>query len=193
MIDLDLIKTSVEYSLKKLELRESVITTTLYQLENFLYPALIERLLDYIEKNDINWEKETGQYESNRKKVNWIADSPIEELHTVFDSVTESVNKIFNRNNKFGGISIWKDELGYSISKHTDNPVIDIAIQIYLTADQKIDAGTVFVVDNREVKILFKINSGYIMDNTAKIEHYMNGSIPENFTRYSVYAFWTKP
>jgi len=193
MIDQDIIKLASAYSLTRLKSRCIIKPDSLYLLENFLDPALTSRVLNHLIKNNIDWQEEPKQYGSNRKKINWEFNTPIEELYNTINSLTDSINQIFNRNNKFLGITIWKDEAGYKIPKHTDNPVIDIAMQIYLTADPEIDAGTTFIVDNKNIKIPYKQNVGYLMDNTANIEHYMTGDIPDNHVRYSLYAIWSQP
>ena len=39
----------------------------------------------------------------------WLADTVIEEAHTMFENLTEVLNTKFNRTNTFLGISIWRD------------------------------------------------------------------------------------
>lgn len=191
MIDHDIIEKSVEYSKISLENREVTLSRGLYFLKDFLNPNLSSRVLEFLDNDDIVWTKEENQYDLNREKINWIFDSPIEELHITMDSLTDYINKIFNRNNKFLGITIWKDSAGYTISKHTDNPLIDVAMQIYLTAKSDIDAGTSFIINDTIVKVPYKQNFGYLMDNTLNIEHFMDGKIPDEYIRYSLYAMWS--
>lgn len=193
MIDQDVIRLASAHSLRQLDSRCTIQPHALYRLDNFLDPLLISRVLNYITNNDIRWEEDTSQPGVNRKKINWEFDTPIEELYNTMNLLTDSINQIFNRDNKFLGITVWKDEIGYKIKKHTDNPVIDIAMQIYLTADPAIDAGTTFIVDNEHIQLPYKENVGYLMDNTANIEHYMTGNIPNRHVRYSLYAIWSRP
>ena len=62
-------------------------------------------------------------------------------------------------------------------------------MQIYLNGDDSMDLGTRFQV-NTVVKIPYKTNHGYLMDNRQNIKHFYNGKSPKDYHRYSLYAIW---
>ena len=154
---------------------------------------MIKKLNDFIHDENLDWEQQESYLPTpslNRKKINWIPDSVIEECHIMFSSLTEKLNQVFTTSSKFGGISIWKDTTGFYVVKHTDNPVISFAIQIYLVNGPD-NFSTVFEYNNEKITPKFKVNNGYLFNNKSKLIHYMDSFIPENFTRYSLYAIWT--
>ena len=192
-IDFKLIEKSIGHSLSSLESSELVVPGLLY-INNFLDPELLIKLQNYIVNDELTWDIQEHQNNIGRsykrKKINWVSDSVIEETHSMLDKLTDYINQRFNRQNKFLGLSIWKDEFGYQLKPHTDNPVIDIAVQIYLNGDDSMDLGTRFQV-NTLVKIPYKTNHGYLMDNRQNIKHFYNGKFPKDYHRYSLYAIWT--
>lgn len=189
-IDFKLIEQSVEYSLNKLKTTPDTDCPGLFFLSDFLYPALLDKLINFITTNDLDWQIQELQEYENRLKINWIFDSPIEEVHTVMDQLTESLNEKFCTNCKFIGISIWKDQEGYSISKHVDNKIIDLAIQIYLSGETE-NLGTRFEYDNKSFQAQYQKNYGYLVDGNKKLVHSMSSPVPRGHTRYSLYAIWS--
>jgi hypothetical protein len=109
----------------------------------------------------------------------------------VFENLTPMLNSRYNRDNEFMGLSVWHDQEGYLIERHSDNPDIDIAIQVFLTSGPK-ELGTMFAYNDEIIQIDYQENSGYINDNTTRIEHWMKTPVPKNHTRYSIYARWKK-
>lgn len=193
-LDFSLIKQSTEYSISQIDKRISTECPYVFLLENFLDPLLIEKLYKYITTAD-NWVEQEdyhpGDYQNNRLKINWESDTVIEEAHVVFENLTDAINQIYKRNNKFVGINLWKDINGYQIPRHADNPDIDIAMQIYLNSEQG-NLGTKFEYQDVTIETPYSQNCGYIMDNEGKIIHYFDSAIPPNYVRYSIYAIWTK-
>ncbi len=122
-----------------------------------------------------------------------IYPSDNEWLYTLtenFIKLTPHVKHIFKKPRLyFGGITMWQDRQKYYIQKHTDNPIIEIAIQIYLT-DNEPRLPTTFIVDDKDIIPDYKVNAGYIMDNSKQILHYMWPPIPQGQIRNSLYAFW---
>lgn len=191
-LDFNLIDQALDWSVQQLQRRQTTSNSALAFLDDFLLPDLLHKL-DQRLMLPLAWVNETIEDGShiypNRQKINWESESVIEELHTVFELLTPEVNKIFQRNNKFLCINIWKDSPGYQIGKHTDNSAIDVAIQIYLDSGDSA-LGTEFYLENQTVQARYFRNSGYIMDNQAQIPHSMQGNIPQNHHRLSVYAIW---
>jgi len=196
MIDHLLIENSTKYTEQKIQ-SALEITKGLYVVTEFLEPSLLNRLLCYCKQENLVWAPELdpkGQIHlpslNTRAKLNFIAESPIEETHIVIESLTETLNILFSRKNKFNGITIWKDVEGYKINQHTDNPIIDFALQVYLTENMKF--GTKFFIDIGELQLYNNKNLCYLMDNTCKIRHSFDSEFNKNFPRYSLYASWSK-
>lgn len=190
-LDFDLIEQSVAWSTQQLQQKQT-ITPALAFLHSFLEPRLLSKLLARIEL-PMCWQDETIEDGSlsypNRKKVNWEAESVVEELHCVFQQLTPIINQTYSRSNEFLSISIWQDLPGYSIGPHRDNPIIDVAIQIYLGSGPA-DLGTEFAISDQWIRAPYHQNLGYIMDNRAGIEHRMLGKIAPGQQRFSIYAIW---
>jgi hypothetical protein len=192
-LDFKLIEKSTRHAINILDLSE-IVCPGLLHVSELLDPVLLVKLQDYIFNNKLVWERQEDPIALSRyfgrKKINWVPDSVIEETHMVLDGLTDYVNQRFNKQNKFGGLSIWKDEHTYQVPLHTDDLRIDISMQIYLNGDNNMDLGTGFRLDT-VVKIPYKTNHGYLMDNRQKIPHFYNGKSPKDYYRYSLYAIWT--
>lgn len=188
MLDTDLIALTNNHLNKSNSSKTSSSINGLYLIENFLPDKMLNKIHEYLISPDALWESADSY--PNRYKINWQANTVIEELRISLNTLTSALNNEFSRNNTFIGLTLWKDLPGYSISKHIDNPVIDIAIQVYLShIDYKL--GTCFEKEEKQVNIDYKKNCGYLMDNQEKIIHYMIKPVPKNYTRYSLYAIWS--
>ena len=190
-LDFTLIDDSTAYSLDKLSNKTSTISPSLFLLDSFLYPPMLTKLNDYILNTELDWHIEPYQATKNRLKINWVADSVIEEVHIVMENLTATLNQQFNRTNRFLGITIWKDQVGYTIERHKDRALIDLAIQIYLTGGTD-DLGTKFEYNDKVLAAKYKANSGYLQDNQTGIVHYLDTPVPKNHIRYSLYVIWSK-
>lgn len=192
-LDFKLIEKSIQHTIDSLESNKPIYPGLL-SLVDLLHPELLIKLQTYIFNKDTIWEKQEDPLSMSlyfgRKKINWVPDSVIEETHIVLNGLTDYLNQRFNKQNKFEGISIWNDDYTFRVVPHIDNPKIDISMQIYLNGDDNIDLGTQFLLDTI-VKIPYKTNHGYLMDNRQHIRHFYNGKSPEDYCRYSLYAIWT--
>jgi hypothetical protein len=193
-LDFKLIEKSIQHAIISLEASETVCPG-LSCISDFLDPELLLKLQNFIFNDNLSWdiqEYHTGvRYNNNRKKINWISDSVVEEIHIVLEGLTDYLNYTFNKKNKFLGLTIWKDAYSYQLSLHTDNPTIDMAIQIYLNSNNT-NLGTKFCIGTDIFETPYKVNCGYSMDNQCNIPHYYDGKSPEDYYRYSLYAVWTK-
>jgi len=191
-LEFELIKKSIEYSLDKIKTMKQSDCPDLFFLNDFLYPLLMDKLVNFLTTTEIDWQVEIYQEQLNRLKINWIPDSVIEEIHIVLESLTPELNQKFNRNNKFFGITVWKDQEGYTIHKHDkDNSIIDIALQIYLS-ESLVNLGTSFEYNNEIIQVNYRKNHGYLYDNSRGVTHYMSIPVPKEHIRYSLYAMWSK-
>jgi hypothetical protein len=185
MIDHILVDISSKYTLQQLQ--KQLQNKDLALLEDFLYTGLIDKLKLHID-NCTDWET-TQTNATFRQQIAWQADSVIEEVHMVCCNLTDFLSHIYCRNLKFLGINIWKDTENFIQLKHTDNPIIEVAIQVYLT-ESEVELGTVFELPKDIITASYKINSGYIADNKNKFTHYTKKRVPKDHVRYSLYATW---
>lgn len=163
-------------------------------LENLLPDSAVDSLKELVNNTSLTWNAVPLQERLPRRSINWLADSIIEELHIACDQLTPLVNQLFTESNKrFQGLQLWHDQGGYKLSPHKDNPVIDIAIQIYLF-DTAGEYGTSFDVDKEIVVVPFKHNSGYILHKVSddqRILHWTTNPLPAGIDRYSLYLTWS--
>jgi len=191
-LDFDLIDRSTEYSTKQIQNLINTECPYLFFLDSFIDPELLEKLLNFISTEELIWLPETNQEYQNRLKLNWVFDTVVEETHIVLENLTTELNLKFNRNNKFLGLSVWKDQEGYTIGKHNrDNTIIDLAIQLYLT-DGDTNLGTTFEYNHSKLQTKYQKNHGYLIDNSIGVTHYMMTPVPKEHTRYSLYAIWSQ-
>jgi hypothetical protein len=91
---------------------------------------------------------------------------------------------------KFDGITLWRDQGGYNLDWHTDNPVIHLTMQIYLSGSLD-NPGTEFKIDSGSIIAPFVPNTGYFIDQRIiRPMHRLEHVVPENQTRYSLFALW---
>jgi hypothetical protein len=162
----------------------------LWLVRDFVSEDILSKLEEYIEHVDAGaWSQVAGQESLPRHKITWESDSVIEELHDVCASITADLELKFDRQLTFAGIQIWRDTESYYISQHTDNPVIDISLQLYIF-DAPSSCGTTFFLDHVRFVIGFFHNTGYVCVN-HNTEHETTAPVPRGTTRYSLYAHWT--
>jgi len=194
MIDQNLIEKNKKKLASSVSSRTTTTISSLYQIQDVLDPEILDKLSAYLKSVSADrWQTVEGQENTPRQKISWDADTVIEELHDIFQSLTEEINLLFPDVYKnFWGISLWKDSPGYKIDWHTDNPDIDAAMQIYLYTN--LGSGTVFGSENDPILIPSEHNSGYLIkqDGKDKISHRSEKSVPEGTIRYSLYAVWSR-
>jgi hypothetical protein len=194
-LDFTLIEKATNYSIDQFNKRTLTDCPYIFILNEFLDPELLEKLYKFaLTNNEWIMQKDYTKiemYRNNRFKLNWESDTVVEETHIVLENLTEVFNQFYNKNNKFLGINLWKDITGFSLAKHIDNPDIDLSMQIYLNSSAD-DLGTKFTYQNITINTPYIKNHGYIMDNLGKVAHYFDAEIPLDYSRYSLYAIWTK-
>lgn len=189
-LDFALIEKSTRYSLDKIKNLTPTACPYLFLLDDFIYPPLLEKLYQLITADqNLPWHKVAYQEHSGREAVSWIPDSAVEEIHTVFEGLTQEINQLTNDNLKFMGIDVWRDVYPYTIIKHSDQDLIRCAIQIYLN-ESDVDLATKFCYNDLTISPPYKTNHGYLMNNQGKIPHWMTAAVPVDFARYSLYAIW---
>jgi hypothetical protein len=194
MINLDLINKNISHVKNSIINRQSTTSSYLLILKDVLQQEILDKLKKYLDTVDNRkWQTVEGQENSPRQRISWDGDTVIEELHEIFQSLTEEINLIFPGVRKnFWGISIWKDSPGYKIDWHTDNPDIDVAMQIYIFNDPGL--GTIFRLIDGDIVVPSESNTGYLVCHTGdnKIPHRTENIIPDGIVRYSLYAVWSR-
>ena len=185
---------------KSIKLTEVAITSylptpsdKLFRINSVIDHTMIDKLNTYLNTIDsIKWE----YFQSNnlRKVITWDADTVIEELHNIFDSMTDLISRQFSNGPlKFLGLQLWKDSNGYNMNYHIDNPTIDVALQLYFF-DAPRECGTIFKIDKEEYLVPFEHNTGYIYKNQTStgVQHKVKVIISPDSYRYSLYMVWSK-
>ncbi len=191
-LDFQLIEQSTKYSSDQLKNVTKTDCPDLLFLTDFLYPPLVDKLINFVTTNELDWQKEVNIEYAPRYKINWITDTVIEETHTALENLTIPLNSQFDKNNKFIGMTVWKDNEGFTIGKHDrDNEIIDMSIQVYLTEDLT-NLGTSFIYNNKIIQANYTKNCGYLYDNNRGVTHYMDTPVPKGHVRYSLYAMWSR-
>lgn len=187
-LDYSLIEDGKIYSQIRLNNLIETASSDLSFVSEFIYPPLLDKLLEYINNDSLYWMPELYQESKNRAKLNWIPDSVLEETHIVLDSLTDQLNSIYSKQTKFLGLSVWKDQQGYTIRPHADRSLISISLQVYLSESTD-DLSTHFLCNGKVISPGYVKNSGYIQNNVGMI-HFMNNPVPADHIRYSLYAVW---
>ena len=194
MIDQSSIRLNSQKLQDSLEKRKVTSLSNLYVVQDILGEDMIEKLRHYLSSDlDLKWELVPGQENKPRYRISWDFDTVIEELHEVFENATPKINELFLGPDKnFWGISLWKDLPEYRIRWHTDNPDIDVAIQIYLYTD--VGYGTEFKLGDNTVLVDSHHNSGYMVcySGNRHVPHKTQNDVPPGMTRYSLYAIWSR-
>ena len=132
MLDTQQIKISTKHTqsvLKHIKKIDGVHLVT-----GFFDQDLLDKLLEYCQTTT-SWQPIYNLKQKEiecRKKIAWEDDSVVEVVHTVLQNVTPQLESIFNKQLKFNGIDLWKDTKGYTINRHTDNPIFNVSLQIYI-------------------------------------------------------------
>lgn len=197
MIDQNLIDQNINTLVDAVKHSKSV-TDQLKLVENVFDQSLMVKLEEYFTANynsDL-WTSETTAYgvpmdNIPRFKLAWDPESVIEELHEVCQALTPLVQDIYpDATRKFDGIVIWRDHAGYDLAWHTDNPVIEVSLQIYLSGSAR-NPGTEFKTGESTLTLPFIPNTGYIVNHCGKRPvHRVAHPVPEGEVRYSLFALW---
>lgn len=167
------------------------VNPQLLLIRDVLPQAMLDKLQALLQ-TDITW-KPVWKQPDSRKMIDWIAESVIEELHCVGELLTPVVCECFGINGvHFQALQLWKDHETYDLSQHQDNPVIDVAMQIYLYND-KDSEGTTFVLDG-ELDVPFNTNTGYVLwkkSNDERIPHRVSQPVTGS-DRITLYLTWSR-
>jgi hypothetical protein len=189
MIDQNIIDKSTKTANQAIDCRCATVSPDIYTISNVFDSNLIVKLKKYLNQNQLVWQGELHK----RQIITWDTDSVIEEIHEVCNNLTEKITQqFFNTHLNFLGIQIWKDQHPYYLDWHCDNPIINVALQVYMF-DAPENCGTLFDINNDELLIPYVHNTGYIVvtKSSPGLRHKVNQITPVGVTRYSVYSIWS--
>jgi hypothetical protein len=199
MIDQDLINHNSATLTTALK-NSRQITPQLKFIHNAFDQPMLSKLQEYIDNNFHSelWEPESTHYgrlmeHTPRQKITWEPESVIEEIHEVFGSITSLLQELDPEIPiVFSGITLWRDQSGYALDWHTDNPAIHLTMQIYLSGSLK-NPGTEFKTEAGSITAPFVPNTGYFIDQRVdRPMHRLAHAVPKNQIRYSLFALWKK-
>ena len=192
MIDQQLIDRSTDVAKLSLTTCKSTASSDLHLLNDFLDKELVAKLKQYLNQ-DSNDKWYLGEL-FDRDGLAWDADTVIEELHMVFDNLTTVISEqFFDRPLNFIGTHIWRDRSPFSQKWHSDNPMINVAIQLYLFDEAPSECGTSFMINGIELAVPYIHNSGYILTTHTPpgIIHKPSIVLPPGAIRHSIYGIWS--
>lgn len=198
MIDSALIEKNKNILGTALE-RSRIVSPVLRVLTQAFDTDLLDKLTQYFTTNYNSelWVPETDTYGKpmtrvQRAKLTWEADTVIEETHEVCQAQKSIIEHLLSKPiGTFRGIVIWRDQPGYTLGWHTDNPVIGTSVQVYLQGESA-NPGTEFRINDNPVRVPFVPNTGYLVDQSSESRptHRVAGTVPDNHVRYSLFAMW---
>lgn len=194
MIDNKLIGEIATQCLQQLAHCRATPSPALWCIDNFLPCTALAKLQKFVKDPDMEWSAVDGQSLLPRQRISWQIDSIIEEIYEAWSTLTPIITeRISHRAENFWGISLWRDQPGYTIGWHTDNVNIDVSMQLYLFDEYQLP-GTDFLIDHNVYSVPFQNNCGYIVDNAAdkRLTHKIAYEVPANTIRYSLYAIWSR-
>ena len=192
MIDQIIINTSTETARQAIVNCKPTASPMLYTVERVFDNTLTNKLKEYLTQEQINWSINQNT-SPMRRSLAWDQDTIIEEIHEVGNNLTELiVQKFFKHPLNFLGINVWKDQSQFEMEWHSDNPIINVALQVYMF-DLPTTFGTSFLIDEKETLIPHVHNTGYIAITKTQpgIVHRPTTVVAPGVTRYSIYAIWS--
>ena len=191
MLDFELVERGTAHASTVINALPSCEGTV--QVFQKLFPQqLLAELLDYCELAD--WQTALGAYGEtieHRQKICFEHDTVLEVSHMVLENVTDDLSKLFNKQLTFNGLDLWKDTENYAIGPHTDNPMFNASLQMYIQNLPHLS--TVFESTQDYQSNTWTDTapgSGYVADNTVGLTHWLNGVVPADYNRYSLHATW---
>lgn len=178
------VKTSLDTAMRTNE--------QLSMVKNVLPIDCINKIRTLAESNK-DW-KPVAYHSDSRLKIDWIPESIVEELHIAGNLLTDEIKKYYSMDDiKFQALQIWKDTATHSMPMHQDNPIIDVALQVYLFNNDPTE-GTTFDVDGNLIDVPFESNNGYILwkkSNEERIPHKPTKAV-SNGERITLYLTWSR-
>lgn len=199
MIDQELINYNTD-TLSTAFKNSRQITPQLKFIQDAFDQSMLEKLQEYVDTHYHSnlWVSETtayGQPMDNRPrhKLAWDPESVVEEIHEVCQLITPMLQELDPTIPiVFDGITLWRDQGGYDLGWHTDNPAIHLTMQIYLNGSLT-NPGTEFKTDEGSITAPFVPNTGYFLDQrSVRPMHRLSHAVPKNQIRYSLFALWKK-
>ena len=194
MIDLDLIHKGIVQAQQNIIAAAQSALPRLIKVSDVFPTETIEKIRALIDQQDLPWTDANRQETLPRRQISWLPESVLEEIYETCHGLTPTINEIYPDTEKFfWGCTLWQDQAGYHLDWHTDNPDIDVSMQIYLFSTGAAP-GTEFAIDNKAHLVPFIVNSGYISHNSGndRLLHRVEYAVPTDTVRYSLYAVWSR-
>ena len=192
MIDQDLINKASQWAISAVNNCQSTQIDDLCMISNLLDAEIADKLKRYIVDGHGQWET---MHAKHRRAIHWHEDSVIEELHNVIDSLTPVLKQKFHHSElNFLGMQIWNDTAEHGMDWHTDNPIITVALQLYLFDQAPQDCGTTFKNQTHKIEFPYIHNHGYLINTNQPpgVLHKISKITPANVNRYLLYCVWSK-
>jgi len=197
MIDQDLINYNADTLLTAFK-NSRQLTPQLRFIQDAFDQSMLLKLKEYVDTHqhcDL-WTVETTTYSTTlnskpRHKLAWDPESVVEEMHEVCHLLTPTLQELYpTKSIVFDGMTLWRDQSGYNLDWHTDNPAVHYTMQIYLFGSQN-NPGTEFKVSSGSITVPFVPNTGYFVDQgICRPTHRLAHVVPEDQIRYSLFALW---
>jgi len=180
-----------------------------FRVKDVLSNETMDKLSE-VELEDISWKKQEWQEDWERRKLDIVSGSILEQISKEIDSHKETIGKAVGKNIKHIDVAFWLDMPGFTVPLHIDNPGVDIALQLYLKDCD--NAGTRFYTpkdeeieirddeqhwwyfgskENAPLRHAFNCvkNTGYLQFNGPKQLHGVPITLGKNDLRLSAYCF----
>lgn len=190
MIDQTLIYHSTCIATNSITAAKKTSIPNLYQVDSVFDQNHLVKLKEYVDTASPTW---TSDF-PGRQLVTWDGDTVVEELHDVCNNLTSTIIERFDFDNlNFLGIQLWRHNPGYHLHWHTDNSIINVALQVYLFDQAPKEYGTLFKHGDQTINVPYIHNSGYISVTKKQpgVLHSTPYTIEKNYTRYALYAIWS--
>jgi len=154
------------------------------EYHNFFSVSILNELTSI---KDTNFHKLEKQFDKPRQRISYDTDImkrlKIFFMHT---NITTALEKKFKTILSFSSVDIWKDNAGYHLPPHTDDPSIKLAIQIYL-GDNNVGTSLYDTENNILKSFEYRTNTGYaLLNNDVSLHGTTSKSTHGN--RTSVYV-----
>lgn len=170
-------------------------------IDDFFTPELSEQILTIFDNiNDTDWpdtevfKHRTGRllYQGKSRTADQIMS------YAASPEILEQIKGMLGNSVQLGGISLWADFEGYTITPHVDPDFFDYAVQIYMSRDpvkwnSPILGTTIYQTPS---KILFQLpyrnNFGYFFEKPGEVLHGLATPVPPGMQRNSVYLRYNR-
>lgn len=167
----------------------SKITKGLWHIEKFLPDEVWNSIRTQILSIPDNEYSSRHEPMRNRLAISNPKNNFYHELLSIVIGMNRITETITNKSNLRNppGLFLWRDLKGFKSDWHPDDFTRLPTMQIYIDGDE--NQGTSFKIDDDEITIPFRPNTGYLIDNQYQILHGMLTPVQEKI-RQSIYLIY---